>query len=216
MYQFNHDSVQFSHSVMSDSLRPYEPQHASPPCPSPTPRVYPNSCTLSRWCHPAISSCCPLFLPPSIFLSIRVCSSESALRIRWPKWLRDHLPLFPGFGQSRQGQAQWLLCCMSGMVSLREVRSCLTFQTSNIRSGGKGRAKHRRANCRDSWCRDTSLWLRFLGGWGGAGGPPSAVTDAQLLLTALLQSWGLPTHWLCPSWISRGSDEAWGQTGRWI
>ena len=49
-------SVQFSRSVMSDSLRPHEPQHARPPCPSPTPRVYSNSCPLSRWCHPTISS----------------------------------------------------------------------------------------------------------------------------------------------------------------
>ena len=48
--------VQFSRSVVSDSLRPHEPQHARPPCPSPTPRVYPNSCPLSRWCHPTISS----------------------------------------------------------------------------------------------------------------------------------------------------------------
>ena len=49
-------SVQFSHSVVSDSLRPHEPQHARPLCPSPTPRVYPNSCPLSLWCHPTISS----------------------------------------------------------------------------------------------------------------------------------------------------------------
>ena len=49
-------SVQFSHSVMSDSLRPHESQHARPRCPSPTPRVQPNSCPSSRWCHPAISS----------------------------------------------------------------------------------------------------------------------------------------------------------------
>ena len=49
-------SVQFSHSVVSYSLRPYEPQHARPPCPSPTPGVYPNSCPLSRWCHLTISS----------------------------------------------------------------------------------------------------------------------------------------------------------------
>ena len=49
-------SVQFSHSVMSDSLWPCEPQHARPPCPSPTPTVYPNSCPLSRWCHLTISS----------------------------------------------------------------------------------------------------------------------------------------------------------------
>ena len=48
--------VQFSHSVMSDSLQPHELQHARPPCPSPTPRVHTNSCPSSRWCHPAISS----------------------------------------------------------------------------------------------------------------------------------------------------------------
>ena len=47
--------VQFSRSVMSDSLRPHELQHARPPCPSPTPRVHSNSCPSSRWCHPAIS-----------------------------------------------------------------------------------------------------------------------------------------------------------------
>ena len=49
-------SVQFSHSVVSDSLQPHGLQHARPPCPSPTPRLYPNSCPLSWWCHPAISS----------------------------------------------------------------------------------------------------------------------------------------------------------------
>ena len=54
-------SVQFSHSVMSNSLRPHESQHARPPCPSPTPRVHPNSCPLSQWCHPAISSSVVLF-----------------------------------------------------------------------------------------------------------------------------------------------------------
>ena len=49
-------SVQFNCSVVSDSLRPHKPQHARPPCPSPTSRVYPNSCPSSRWCHPTISS----------------------------------------------------------------------------------------------------------------------------------------------------------------
>ena len=49
-------SVQFSHSVMSDSLRPHGLQHARPPCPSPTPRVYSNSGPLSQRCHPTISS----------------------------------------------------------------------------------------------------------------------------------------------------------------
>ena len=60
-------SVQFSHSVMSDSLWPHEPQHR-PPCPSPTPRVHPNSCPLSQWCHPTIlSSVVPFFSCPQSF-----------------------------------------------------------------------------------------------------------------------------------------------------
>ena len=64
-------SVQFSSSVVSDSLRPHESHQARPPCPSPTPGVHPNSCPLSRWYHPAISSSvipfssCPQALPAS-------------------------------------------------------------------------------------------------------------------------------------------------------
>ena len=50
------DSVQFSRSVVSDSLWPHGPQHARPPCPSPAPGVYSNPCPLSQWHHPAISS----------------------------------------------------------------------------------------------------------------------------------------------------------------
>ena len=62
-------SVQFSRSVMSDSLWPHESQHARPPCPSPTPGVHSNPCPWSQWCHPAISSSvipfssCPQSLP---------------------------------------------------------------------------------------------------------------------------------------------------------
>ena len=52
----NKPSVQFSCSVVSDSLQPHESQHTRPPCPSPTPRVYSNSCPSNRWCHPTISS----------------------------------------------------------------------------------------------------------------------------------------------------------------
>ena len=62
--------VQFSCSVMSNSLGPHESQHARPPCPSPTPEVHTNSCLSSWWCHPAISSSiipfsCPQSLPES-------------------------------------------------------------------------------------------------------------------------------------------------------
>ena len=66
---------------MSDSLRPHESQHARPPCPSPTPGVYPNSCPSSQWCHPIL--CRPLLLLPTIPPSIRVFSNESTLRMRW-------------------------------------------------------------------------------------------------------------------------------------
>ena len=61
-------SVHFSRSVVSDSLRPHESQHTRPPCPSPTPGIYSNSCPSSRWCHPAIlSSAIPFsFLPQSL------------------------------------------------------------------------------------------------------------------------------------------------------
>ena len=63
--------IQFNLSVVSDSLWPHEWQHTRPPCPSPTPRVHPNSRPSSRWCHPAISSSvvpfssCPQYLPAS-------------------------------------------------------------------------------------------------------------------------------------------------------
>ena len=60
--------IQFSHSVVSDSLRPYEPQYSRLPCPSPTPGVHPNPCLLSRWCHPTIlSSVVPFSSCPQSF-----------------------------------------------------------------------------------------------------------------------------------------------------
>ena len=72
LYNCLSSSVQYSHSVVSDSLWPHELQHARPPFPSPTPGVHPNSHPSSRWCHPAISSSdvpfssCPQSLPASV------------------------------------------------------------------------------------------------------------------------------------------------------
>ena len=100
-HQFS--SVQFSHSVVSDSLRPHESQHPRLPRPSPTPGVYSNSCPLSQWCHPAISSSvvlfssCPQPLPalgsfqvstffPSGGQSIGVSASESVLPMNTQDW----------------------------------------------------------------------------------------------------------------------------------
>ena len=79
-------AVQFSHSVVSDSLWPHESQHTRTPYPSPTPGVHTSSYPSSRWCHPAISSSvvtfssCPQSLPASDF------SNESTLRMRWSKY----------------------------------------------------------------------------------------------------------------------------------
>ena len=89
-------SVHVSHSVMSDSLWPHDPQHVRPTCPSPTPGVHQNSCPLNWWCHPAIpSSVHPLLLPPSILPSNKVFSKESAVRMRWPKYWTFNFNISP-------------------------------------------------------------------------------------------------------------------------
>ena len=79
--------IQFSSSVVSNCLRSHGLQHARPPCPSPTPEVHSNSCPLSQWCHPTISSSVvPFSSRLQSFPSIRIFSNESALGIRWPKY----------------------------------------------------------------------------------------------------------------------------------
>ena len=85
-YIFHHifTSVQFSHSVVSNSLQPHGLQHTRPPCPSPPPRAYMSIESVMPSNH--LILCCPLLLLPSIFSSTRVFSNESALRIRWPKY----------------------------------------------------------------------------------------------------------------------------------
>ena len=99
-------SVQFSHLVMSDSLRPHELQHTRPPCPSPTPGVHSNSRPSSQWCHPAISSfvvafsSCPQSLPASesfpvsqLFTWGGQSTGVSALASFLPKNTQDRYPL---------------------------------------------------------------------------------------------------------------------------
>ena len=77
-----------SHSVVSDSLQPHGLQHAKPPCPSPTPRVYSMPSNHLILCR-------PLLLPPSVFPSIRVFSNESALHIRWPNYWSSSFNISP-------------------------------------------------------------------------------------------------------------------------
>ena len=85
-HYFRNSSVHFSCSVVSNSFWPYEPQHARPPHPSPSPRVYTNPCPLSQCCHPTISFSVVLLLLSSIFPNSRVFSNEPALYIRWPNY----------------------------------------------------------------------------------------------------------------------------------
>ena len=102
-YMQSQSVSQFSCSLVSYSLRPHESQHARPPCPSPTPGAYPNSCPSSRWCHPAISSSvvpfssCPQSLPVSgsfplsqLFAwgvqSTGVSASTSVLKMNTQDW----------------------------------------------------------------------------------------------------------------------------------
>ena len=79
-------SVQFSRSVVSDSLRPHGLQHTRLPYPSPSPGVCPSSCSLHQWCHPANSSSYNPLLLPSNFPSIRDFSNQLPVGIRWPKY----------------------------------------------------------------------------------------------------------------------------------
>ena len=104
--QLMFDKVQFSHSVMSNSLRLHGLQHTRPPCPLPTPKVYSNSCPLSRWCHPTISSSvipffsCLQFFPASgsfpmsqFFASDDQSTGVSASASALPMNIQDWSPL---------------------------------------------------------------------------------------------------------------------------
>ena len=108
------DLHQFSHSVVSNSLWPHELQHTWPPCPSPTTRVYSNSCPsnhliLCRW----------LLLLPSIFPSIRVFSNESVLHIRWPKYWSFSFSISPS------NECSGLICFRIDWLDLLAVQGTL-------------------------------------------------------------------------------------------
>ena len=126
---FMFSSVQFSHSVMSDSLQTHESQHARPPCPSPTPGVHSNSRPSSRWWHPAISSSvipfssCPQSLPASesfpmsqLFTRGGQSTGVSALASFLPKNTQDWSPL------------EW-----TGWISLQSKGLSSVFSSTTVR-----------------------------------------------------------------------------------
>ena len=123
-------SVQFSHSVVSDSLRLHESQHTRPPCPSPTPRVHSDSHPSSSWCHPAISSSvgpfssCPQSLPASesfpmsqLFAWGGQSTGVSALASFLPKNTQDWSPL------------EW-----TGWISLQSKGLSRVFSNTTVQS----------------------------------------------------------------------------------
>ena len=122
-------SVQFSCSVMSDSLRPHELQHARPPCPSPSPGVHSNSHPSSWWYHPAISSSvvpfssCPQSLAASVF------SNESILHMRWPKYWSFSFSIIPSkkIPELISSRMDWL-DLLAGTKGLSRVFSNTTVQ----------------------------------------------------------------------------------------
>ena len=121
-------SVQFSCSVMSNSLRPHESQHARPPCPSPTPGVHSSSHPSSPWCHPAISSLvvpfssCPQALPASVFYN------ESTLRMRWPKYWSFSFGIIPS--KEHPGLISFRMECLDLLAVQRILKSLLQHHSS--------------------------------------------------------------------------------------
>ena len=140
------ETVQFSRSVVSDSLQHHEPQHARPPCPSPTPGVHPNPCPLSRWCHPTISSSvvpfsfCPQSFPASghvkmsqLFTSgdqsIGVSGSTSVLPMNTQDW--SPLGWTHWISLQSKGLSRVLLQHHSSKASILRLSGFFTVQLSH-------------------------------------------------------------------------------------
>ena len=120
--------VQFSHSVVSDSLQRHGPQHASFPCPSPTPRACSNSCPLSWWCHPTISS--------------SVIPFYSRLQSFWASGSFLMSQFFTSGGQSIRASASasvlpmniqdWLPSGLTGLISLQSKGLSSLFSSTTV------------------------------------------------------------------------------------
>ena len=125
---FSFSSVQFSRSVVSDSLWPHELQHARPPCPSPTPRVYPNPCPSSWWCHPAISSSvvtfssCPQSLP----------TSESFLMSQLFTWGGQSIGVLALASVLPMNIQGWFPLGLTGLISLQSKGLSSVFSNSTV------------------------------------------------------------------------------------
>ena len=123
-------SVQFSRSVMSDSLKPHGLQHARFPCPSPTPRVYSNSCPESVVPSNQLILYRPLPLQPSIFPSIKVFSNESVLCIKWRKYWSFSLSISPY--NERSGLMSFRMDWLDILAVQGTLKSVLQHHSSKV------------------------------------------------------------------------------------
>ena len=134
-------SIQFSCSVVSDSLQPHEPQHTRPPCPSPTPGVHPNPCPLSWWCHPTISSSvipffsCPQSFPASGSFQMSQLFASGGQSIG----VSASIPVLP------MNTQDWFPSGWTGWISLRSKGLSRIFSNTTVQ-------KHQ------FFCTQLSLW----------------------------------------------------------
>ena len=117
-------SVQLSRSVVADSLRPHGPQHARPPCPSPTPGVCSNSCLLSWWCHPTISSSVVPF-PPAFNLS------QHPGLFKWVSSLHQVAKVLE-FQLQHQSLQDWSPLEWTGWISLQSKGLSRVFSNTTV------------------------------------------------------------------------------------
>ena len=142
MYKELFSSIQFSRSVVSDSLQPHGLQHARPSCPSPTPRVYSNSCPLSRWWHPTVSSsvitfsfCLQSFPAPGSFPMSQLFTSggqsigDSASTLVLPVNIQDWFPLGWTDWISLQSRGLWRVFSNATVQKHQFVGAQLFFLT---------------------------------------------------------------------------------------
>ena len=121
-------SVQFSHSIMTDSLRPHGLQHTRLPRPSPTPGASSNLCPSSQWCHPTISSSVvPFSSHLQSFPASECFSNESILHIRWPKHWNFHFSI-PSNEYS--GLISFRMDCLDLLAVHRTLKSLLLHHSS--------------------------------------------------------------------------------------
>ena len=130
MSQHLMSSVQFSRSVVSYSLRPHELQHARPPCPSPTPGVYSNSCPSSQWCHPAISSS----VVPSSFCPQSLQTSGSFPMSQLFTWGGQSTGVSASASVLLMNTQDWSPLGWTGWISLQSKRISMISPTPQFKS----------------------------------------------------------------------------------